>query len=279
MKSIRLSRLDIGNTRKTDWLMSAENDFTLRSTAPRLRYLLCSTPRSGSTLVGDILQRSQAAGNPQEYLNARLMAAWLRHKGRLDGELALDEYLHDLESRRTTPNGVFGIKVHFEHLLFLWQKDPAEMASFLRRFDRIVLLTRRDKIAQAVSLYKARVTQIWTSEDRAFLEPDDPRLTTKPAYKPEAIARGLADVMLQEAQWRSTLAQLKFPCEEFVHETFVADMPVQVQRLFGLLELGKEATWTPPQIKRQGSDNDPMLAAFRRDLGLDTPAVTGQVQP
>lgn len=275
-KLIQIPDLNIGNVRKLDQRMSTLEDFPRRGEPPRLRYLMCSTARCGSTLVADLLHGTGAAGLPEEYLNRRQMAAWLRARGgghRLD----LAEYLRDIEARRTSPNGVFGIKVHFEHMVGLWRDDSAGADAFLRRFGRVLLLTRRDKLAQAVSLHKARVTQVWSSRDREFMAPDDPRRNRKAVYDAPGIARALSDIVAQETGWRRTLTRLNIPHTEVVHEDFLADMDGWMARLRDELGLGPDVRWSAPRIEKQGSGDDPMIGRFRVDLGLDRQGASGDV--
>src|SRR5919202_4203540 len=42
----------------------------MRSSPPRLSYLVCATPRSGSTLLCDVLTSTGVAGRPQEFWEA-----------------------------------------------------------------------------------------------------------------------------------------------------------------------------------------------------------------
>src|ERR671929_206844 len=42
----------------------------MTGSSPRLTYLVCATPRSGSTLLCDVLTRTGVAGRPQEYWEA-----------------------------------------------------------------------------------------------------------------------------------------------------------------------------------------------------------------
>ena len=168
---------------------------------PPLRsYLVCATPRSGSTLLCHLLAQTGLAGRPEEYFEA------LRHSGiprrpaeyfdperhaniieRLafrempDGEQprpnplwrpeSYDRYLDWVLEEGTTPNGVFGAKLMWGYL--------GDFADLLRGIEgnaglpipalldrsfpdlRYVQITRRDKVRQAVSLWKAVQTQAW----------------------------------------------------------------------------------------------------------------------
>ncbi len=260
-----------GNIRKIDYLMSVERDFALRPAGAASRYALLSTPRCGSNLVGDMLHATGCAGDPQEYLNARLIAGFVRSKKpAVNAKIALRDYLMEMETRRSSPNGVFGIKIHYEHLLDVWKGREAEAAPLLRGYDRLVLLSRRDKIAQAVSLYKARVTQIWSSLDIKFLDEDDPRRLRKATYDPVSIAQALADLIKQEIGWRSFLQAHELPFIELCYEDFVADYAGQSARLLHALGIGIEHAPAAPRLQRQGRENDPMIEAFRQAIGAES---------
>ncbi|WP_161798972.1 Stf0 family sulfotransferase [Caenimonas sp. SL110] len=266
---------NVGNVRKIDFLMSPERDFPRRSQPATYRYALCSTPRCGSNMVGDMLFDTGLAGNPQEYLNTRYMAGYNRSMGRDGGPFDLTAYQGDMESRRTSPNGVFGIKIHFEHMESLWKQQFAEMAKYLSIYNQFVLLTRRDKIAQAVSLHKARETQIWASIDYKFLEPDDPRLKIKPAFSAHKIARCLSDLIVQEESWRALLDNFKLPYVVLAYEDLVADFAGESRKLLRVLGLDPDKAKQAPGIRKQGVDNDPMIAQFRELIGAGPlPAAT-----
>lgn len=259
---------NVGNVRKMDYLMSAERDFERRPSGADVRYALCSTPRCGSNMVGDMLHATGVAGDPQEYLNVRFMAGYNRSLGREQGTMDLDAYQADMEARRTSPNGVFGIKIHFEHLETIWPKRYRAMATYLGRYDRLVFLTRRDKIAQAVSLHKARETQIWASIDYRFLDQDDPRLAIVPQFDGLKIMAALSDLLTQEASWRALLQSSGLPYIELAYEDFVGDFEGESRKLLQALGLDPGKAGQAPGIRRQGADDDPMVAQFRQLIGV-----------
>jgi trehalose 2-sulfotransferase len=260
-----------GNVKKIDHLMSRERDFPPRPAGASFRYLLCSTPRCGSNMISQILHDTGVAGDPLEYLNVRYMAGYVRSRGGPERSLELGSYVRDLETRRSSPNGVFGLKMHFEHLVHCWKDRSAERARFLAGFDKIVLLWRRDKIAQAVSLHKARVTQIWSSIDRDFLDQDDPRRSRKAPFDAVQIAKALADLVEQETGWRRLLQAQRRSFLELCYEDLVADPIGQAASLLEGLGLRDAVREIPaPSLERQGGgDNDAMVSEFRRIIGLE----------
>ena len=266
--------MNLGNVAKIDALMSTERDCAWREDGASFRYLLCSTARCGSNLISDALQQTGLAGDPMEYLNPRYMAGYIRSQNQAQTtnadskKIGIRRYLRALEQRRSSANGYFGVKVHFEHLTRMYkQLDSAK--PLLQNFDRIVMLRRRDKIAQAVSLHKARVTQIWSSQDRQYLDPKDPRLTRQAEFDPVAIARALFDLVAQENGWERLLRRLELPFETFWYEDWVANRDAESLRLMQALDLADHVSEVKaPTLARQGQDNDPMVAEFRQALGL-----------
>lgn len=252
--------------RLLDYYFSSERDFESSSKGVQLRYILCSSPRSGSSLISDMLFRTALAGDPLEYLNIKM----LEYYGKLHPELKrIEEYLKHIEARRTSSNGVFGIKLHFYQARMIWQGKEAEGVRHLARYDKRILVTRRDKVAQAVSLYRAQKTQIWSSEDRNLMSLDDPRRGVKVAYDQGRIARALAQIENEEAGWRFYLRQANLSYKEICYEDFIADYKRQSVEL--LKSLGVDATVNEivkSGLKRQSKEHDPMIEMFRQDAGL-----------
>ncbi|WP_194792878.1 Stf0 family sulfotransferase [Caenimonas koreensis] len=275
MSSAVQATSNVGNIRKIDFLMSPERDFPRREAGASYRYVLCSTPRSGSNLIGDMLHATQLAGDPQEYLNTRYIAGFMRSLGDGTRQMPVEQYMAQLEKRRSSANGVFGIKIHYEHIAAQWPKRLGQAMRFLRQFDQFVLLTRRDKVAQAVSLHKARQSQIWSSLDYKFMPEDDPRRTAVVEYDARRIMRALSDLVDQEEAWRVALNHLAKPFVEIAYEDVVADYVGESHKLLRVLGIDPaQASVTAPNIRKQGADNDPMIARFKAMLGVaaDHPA-------
>lgn len=259
-----------GNVAKIDSYMSVLRDFPPSRSGTTFRYLLCSTARCGSNMVSDMLLKTGRAGDPLEYLNPRYMAGYQRSIGAAHAnQPSFARYLDEIERRRSSPNGHFGIKMHFEHLEANFSRDMKQALLFLKRFDRVVSLRRRDKLAQAVSLHRARVTQLWSADDRRFLAPDDPRLHKEVKFDPVAISRALAEIVRQESAWERLLKSASIPFEIFWYEDFVSDCQTTFQRLLKVLSIQEDAVSVSPSTRRQSSENDPILATLCQYLGCN----------
>jgi trehalose 2-sulfotransferase len=186
---------------------------------PRLTYLVCATPRSGSTLLCDVLTRTGVAGRPREYWEALPDTGLPRQPREYLPELAEDELgpllppvrrgaplppfperLRDAFAQGTTPNGVFGAKVMWGYLPPVLDGLGAPPEDSLPDL-HYVLVRRRDKLRQAISLWRAVQTQEWSREHPAGDDEGRPELVYSAAAI-DALERQLAD---QERAWERWL--------------------------------------------------------------------------
>lgn len=132
-------------------------------TEPKSRYAIFSSPRTGSNyLCARLSNLKNCLGIPMEYLHPdaiRLMGARLLC-GAKEGA-NLDSYLQSVARVRTTSDGWFGTKVQPEQLLIQVGISMDSACTFLGSFDRLILMTRRDKLGQAISGALAYSTGEW----------------------------------------------------------------------------------------------------------------------
>jgi LPS sulfotransferase NodH len=205
---------------------------------PMLSYLVCATPRSGSTLLCHELDQTGVAGHPQEYFEALRRSGVPRRpheyfdperhpniverlafREMLEGAPkpsplwhpdTYDQYLAWALQEGTTPNGVFGAKLMWGYL--------GDFGELLRGIDgmagrplpdllarafpglRYVQITRRDKIRQAVSLWKAVQTQAWQREAGSDVGVEDGR-KPEPVFSFRAINYLVRQLTAHDASW------------------------------------------------------------------------------
>jgi LPS sulfotransferase NodH len=135
-------------------------------------FLICATPRTGSTMLADLLAASGAVGRAGEFFNPHTVAP--------DARIGLGSYLAGCASRETAGTGVFGIKLHWDqHETFLsllrrlrgteGRSDGDLIADVLPR-PRYVFVTRDDLVAQGVSWWKAKRTRVWHDDDEPLAD-------------------------------------------------------------------------------------------------------------
>jgi LPS sulfotransferase NodH len=150
--------------------------------------IVCATQRSGSTLLCELLKATGVAGVPNEYFqhfkDTGLADQPRQYLAGLDDEFTLSllpeldpgvpETSFDFEAVRragTTPNGVFSAKIMWSHTPDLWRRLDGRTLEDVFGPLRYVQVVRRDKVAQAVSLWTAIQTQAWSSNDVPQREP------------------------------------------------------------------------------------------------------------
>jgi LPS sulfotransferase NodH len=163
------------------------------------------------------------------------------------------DHLQRVTALRTTPNGVFGVKAHFEQLATLL------LARGLTPEDiwpdvRAVWLVRRDTVRQAVSFARARQTAAWTGAAR----------DARPAvYRREDVAAALRDIERWERDWSAWFAARPSPLR-LDYEDVAADLPGALAAVFQHLDLEPPDRWPAPALRVQADeDSDAWCAAFR----------------
>ena len=125
------------------------------------KLLILSTPRSGSSMFCEVLHSTGKIGECLEWLNPRYMQAYAQVKQLT--QVNINEYLNYIVQRTIGDTGVFAVNVHIDQYLFLLKQSFDVMSL---NFDAIVYLERKDKVAQAVSLAKASISDQWSHDTK-----------------------------------------------------------------------------------------------------------------
>jgi trehalose 2-sulfotransferase len=183
--------------------------FEFERTEPRLSYMVCSVPRSGSSLLCELLAGTGIAGAPAEFLHPDKRAALSRRWG----VETLDEYVRELLTRKTSPNGAFGIKAHWgQYQPAFGERDPRAVFPHAS----VVLITREDRLRQAISWVRALQTNRWADQDR-------PRVERSAEFDYEHISRKLRRIDREEGFWQSLCERYGIAPHRVVYEELVAD--------------------------------------------------------
>jgi trehalose 2-sulfotransferase len=223
--------------------MAASNDLAQLAT-PRLRYMICSTPRSGSTLLGDMLTTTGVAGVPMEYFNDVNIEAFFNRQGR---QMGLDDYLSEVQKLRTTPNGVFGFKAHFRQIeSALKTAGMTNPLPFLNLFDKFIIIKRRNKLGQAISWNKALQTGRWSSLHNHV---NAPQLPFK--FDPAGISGCLHRIMRGEREWEDALQQLGAKFHMVDYETLVEQPAEQIAEILAFCGIHETHAAPKPRLEKQ----------------------------
>ena len=243
--------------------LSVERDFGT-ATPVRYRYCLLSTQRCGSTLVGRVLHKTQLAGDPLEYFEPTLLNSQRILQNAPD--LSLIDFVRMMEKRRTSPNGYFGIKMHYHQWLQAYgATSPTEHAtSLIRQQNAVIWIRRRDKIGQAISLAIAQHSGVWSSEASGGAG----NLGVS-SFNPAQLTRYLSWVVNDDFGWEQFLGKTGIPFLEVWYEDLISDYAGQIQRLCQYLNIDGFLNDIPrPPIRQQASPlNDELRQMFLKSLG------------
>ncbi|WP_245279025.1 Stf0 family sulfotransferase [Mesorhizobium loti] len=177
-------------------------------------YIICGTPRTGSTLLCKLLASTGTSGEPHSFYRRQDVAEWAQ-EWKLSGRDAMGElefnvaYLNAAITAGKGRTDVFGLRLMRENLdelsAILDQVYPG-LASDTARFEKAfgpvlyIHLSRENKLAQAVSLIKAQQTGLWhIAPDGSELERVAPPKESQ--YDFERIKDELAELQAYDAAW------------------------------------------------------------------------------
>lgn len=266
---------------------------------PDHAYIVCSTQRSGSTYMCRLLASTEVAGNPHEYFEARAETGSPPHPGFFLAGLPrtgagvrddprptdpptysdlrlVDGWRAHLERTfrlGTTPNGVFAAKLMWNQLSDMERHATAlpELAGLTRveLLDRLfgcpsyIWIRRRDKVRQAISLWRALQTRIWRRD-----RPADDGGTPQLQYSFEAIEHLRRRLSIDDEAWSRFFASSRIEPLELSYEEDVEPRPAEaVSRVLAHVGVELPPMWAPDASTVRQSDglNDAWQAAYDRD--------------
>ena len=138
-------------------------------------YIICSTPRTGSTLLCDLLATTKVGGNPDSFFMRNIDPVWAEQWG-LPSRSDRSDASHcaaDLTAAVRAGKGqtsMFGLRLMRENLgdlLAMIDKvnpgPPSDRDRLQAAFGEVLYihLAREDKLAQAVSMVRSEQTGLW----------------------------------------------------------------------------------------------------------------------
>jgi len=207
-------------------------------------YIICGTPRTGSTLLCDLLASTKRAGNPDSFYSRKFLA-WWAGQWNLPSPVTMSERDYNIEYLKAAikvgkgGTNIFGLRLMRENLGELsdildqiYPGLPSDRARLEKAFGRILYLhlSREDKLAQAVSLIKAEQTGLWHvapdgTEIERLAPPKDPE------YDFERIRRELAELESYDTAWNSWFAEQQITPLRIGYETLSADPAATLTRI------------------------------------------------
>ena len=254
-------------------------------------YLVCATPRSGSTLLCEALTNTGIAGNPKEYFEA-LRATGLPRQPQeyfitlenpevslllgdfsrlqhtasvavLQKSPSYVDYLATVFEEGTTPNGVFGAKIMWgyfadfiHNLRDIPGSDDVPVPDLLTKIFpnlRYIWVTRRDKVRQAISLWKAIQTWTWREDElpsqNGHSQPHQHELN----FHFEAIDHLVQQIIADEQAWQHYFAEAGIQPFRVIYEDFAPTYQETAQQILEYLDIPipGQLTFAERRMKQQ----------------------------
>lgn len=224
--------------------------------ADPLSYLLCGTPRTGSTLLCALLTSTGVAGRPESYFREPDERAWARRRGvpvAGDGSFDYRVFVQAAMSAGSTPNGVFGARVMWGTMhRIVGGLDPfpqarGELEVLIGVLGQLLLVSvqRHDVVGQAVSWARAEQTGYWQEGDRSSAEP---RLDL------DQIDELVRTIKEHDAAWSTWFEQQGVEPYFVMYEDVVGDPCHVVQGLLDRLGVELPSNWRPESPHRRQAD-------------------------
>ncbi|MEM7574895.1 MAG: Stf0 family sulfotransferase [Bacteroidota bacterium] len=275
---------------------------------PNSSYWIWFSPRTGSTLLCELLTSTKAAGRPQEHFNIEAEnGIGMAQKYKVSNYAELRQKIWDLGA---TPNGVCAVKSSLfaarwdplcEEMKALLLEDgnlpgtsdpdfvppaltvgpnlrgtfgPAEVQknSFQVLWGDLfpnckhIFLSRRNKVRQAVSWWKAIKNESWhlregenQQDDAAFYEQH---------YDFDALSHLFREAVLREAATQAYFLENDIQPFNLFYEDFIQDISGTIQRIFRYLDLELvNLAEIKSSLRRTATDNSEIwVQRFRADL-------------
>jgi LPS sulfotransferase NodH len=226
---------------------------------PDRTYLIASTPNAGSSFLARVLAGTELAGRPEEYFRPS-GGPWAKAWGvnRKSGDYR--RYVEAALSRATSPNGVFGATVQWEHFAWLYralrpvedgieQEDPARLMDRVFARPQYVHLRRRDTIRQAIDYFE----RIHSGKHRE--SPTAGALTPRPSGTDLLYVRWLEDLVVDhDRRWSQYFENAGIKPLELYYEDLLDDWRLVVRKTLAYLELERPPGGIRPAGRRPRPD-------------------------
>jgi trehalose 2-sulfotransferase len=211
------------------------------SVEPRLAWFLCGVQRSGTWMLAGLLDSTGIAGHPHEWFSERTEEA----NRRSWGVGSDDEYIDCVTRAGTTPNGVFGCKLHWDAV----ERAP-DLAFWAQ--DQFFVWLRRDPEEIGVSWALAAETghfHVW-----------DPWPDDEPEFAADRIDPLVRLARTHDAAWGSWFGQRAIEPLELWYDEVVAGPNSATARVLDHLGLPQASAF----VRTEASPPSDWLERYRR---------------
>ncbi|PWW01884.1 LPS sulfotransferase NodH [Hoeflea marina] len=245
--------------------------------------VICTSPRSGSTLLCRLMAATGVAGNPESYFHRLSIEAWREDlevgavPGASEREL-LAAIFKAVIAKGSLETGLFGLRLQrhsfdffTEKLAVLYPSPATDALRFQAAFGRtlFVHLTRRDKIGQAVSWVKAEQSGLWhLAPDGTELERLSPH--RDPIYDAGEIQACVKTMQDYDRDWMDWFEAQDIEPLRITYDALSENPVATLRDLLGRLGLDPHAasSVTPGVRKLADATSEDWVARFRSQFDM-----------
>ena len=183
-------------------------------------YILCTAPRSGSTLLCKLLKATGIAGCPESHFHVPSFEGWLSTHD-LDAsdfptkEAAISAVIEAARKAGRGRSNVFGLRMQrasFDYFMAQLEQLAPDRTSDVERIEAVfgptlfIHLKRPDKLDQAISLVRAKQSGLWHRwSDGSDLERLSP--AQEPGFNASEISRTISELTAYDTDWEQWFKQ------------------------------------------------------------------------
>jgi LPS sulfotransferase NodH len=225
------------------------------------KYVVLCTPRSGSTVLCDLLEKTNKAGFPKEHLTRPVFEA-LKAKA-----FSFADWYHTLQCSVVSENGFFGTKIITERLEWLRSIYSDEYLRSFFKGHKVLRLTRGSVEEQAVSKWFAQISNKWHVKSDS--ESHSSYGLVK-SYSFNAIYKIYTELKKDEVKLNEQISQIfSDQILAIEYDGLVAETESEMRRITDFLDLGPEVSKVKLDTDYKRHDveaKDEILERFLRDL-------------
>lgn len=236
-------------------------------------YRIWFSQRNGSTLLSMALEQTGVAGKPKELFNINSEESMCSHYNVSDYN-SLKEKLWEEGS---TDNGIMAVK----NCLYTsrYQQILSELKNLTKHHSwtdteiwddlfpncKHIFMTRRNKLRQTISWWKAINDGIWHKRDKSINDND---AALKDRYDPNALDHLLRETVLRECAIQDYFSSQNVQPLTVVYEDFVGDYEGTIRRILDFIDVDHSEIEIkdPPLQKTANEFSEIWVQQFREEL-------------
>ncbi|MFP1632354.1 Stf0 family sulfotransferase [Zhengella sp. ZM62] len=213
--------------------------------------IILSEGRSGTTWLASLANSTGKLGHSDEWVDEQHLGIKARH-------VSADTFISAILEKSTTDNGFFAIKMFPRHLHWFQLAYGFDIIGRLQKEHDLfsVLVTRNDRVKQAVSFARALQDNAWTSFGKTG---------QKAVYDFDLICRCYFGIGRSYDFWRSYVALRGLPHKHVVYEDMLPDPSPYVNAIAEHADLDGVAFENSPLKIQRDSKTDEWCDRFRQD--------------